>query len=102
MSLFIKPKLEIIEDVTSTTLQQITTNNIDELVRAHGEEFAIDALIYLLDERDIISEIVDNCGYNLVEAVKTALDDAEEYGYNSGRSEGYDLGFEDAHEEIEG
>ena len=102
MSLFIKPKLEIIEDVTSATLQQITTDNISELVRAHGKEFAIDTIIFLLDERDIISEIVDSSGDNLVEAVKTALDDAEEYGYNSGRSEGYNLGFEDAHEEIEG
>lgn len=102
MSLFIKPKLEIVEDGTSATLQQITTNNIGELVRAHGEEFTIDLITYLLDERDIISEIVNSSGYNLVEAVETALDDAEEYGYNSGRSEGYDLGFEDAHEQIEG
>lgn len=102
MSLFIKPKLEIVEDTTSATLQQITTDNIGELVRAHGEEFAIDTIIYLLDERDTIAEIVDSCGYSLAEAVKTALNNAEEYGYNSGRSEGYDLGFEDAHEEIEG
>ena len=104
--LYAIPTYKIINNNTNTPAQEITSDNVAQLIEEKGAEFALELIKFLLSERAEVENLVDDVfthGNTLVQTVKNYSEGQYEEGYSEGESMGaigaYDEGYADGQAE---
>lgn len=105
--LYAIPTYKIIHDnKTKTQAQEITSDNVAQMIEERGAEFTLELIKFLLSEREEIETLVDDVfthGDTLIKTIKNYSEAQYEEGYSEGESMGaigaYDEGYADGQAE---